>query len=148
MTWFWSRARLVINKKQKYFSSRATNLLKTWFLFLIYKKGQKEDKNEFVTKSVGIIVTIILYFKNISLIASKTFATQCFFTDHLNQETLNKTTCRTLSRNLRQLWQNSMKSFRTVMIIFWGFQDFLVYVAKHFFCRFRILLTWLFSNVL
>ena len=85
---------------------------------MICKKGQKEDKNEFVTKSVGIIVTIILYFEIISLIASKTFATQCFFTDHLNQETLNKTTCRKLSRNLRQLWQNLMKSFRTVVIIF------------------------------
>ena len=137
MTWFWSRARLVINKKQKYFSLLATNLLKTWFLFLICKKGQKEDKNEFVTKSVGIIVMIILYFKNISLIASKTFATQCFFTDHWNQETLNKTTCRTLSRNLRQLWQNLMKSFRTVVIIFWGFQDFPIYVAKHFFVAFK-----------
>ena len=137
MTWFWSRARLVTNKKQKYFSLLAINLLKTWFLFLICKKGQKEDRNEFVTKSVGIIVTIILYFKNISLIASKTFATQCFFTDHLNQETLNKATCRTLSRNLRQLWQNLMKSFRTVVIIFWGFQDFPIYVAKHFFVAFK-----------
>ena len=35
------------------------SLLKTWFLFLDWKKGQKEDKSEFVTKFVGIIVTII-----------------------------------------------------------------------------------------
>ena len=28
-------------------------------LFLVCKEGQKEDKSEFVTKSVGIIVTII-----------------------------------------------------------------------------------------
>ena len=34
--------------------------------------------------------------------ASKIFATQCFFTDHLNQKTKNKTTCRTPSANLRK----------------------------------------------
>ena len=38
---------------------QTTNLQKTWFLFLVCKKGQKEDKNEFATKSVEIIVTII-----------------------------------------------------------------------------------------
>ena len=37
---------------------QTTNLLKTWFLFLIFKKGQKEDKSGFVIKSGGIIVTI------------------------------------------------------------------------------------------
>ena len=34
-------------------------MLKTWFLFLVSKEGQKEDKNEFVTKSVEIIVANI-----------------------------------------------------------------------------------------
>ena len=38
---------------------QTTNLLKTRFLFLICKKGEKEDKSKFVTKFVGIIVTII-----------------------------------------------------------------------------------------
>ena len=42
------------------------NLLKTWFLFLVCRKGQKEDKSEFLTKSVGIIVTIIFMQKCIS----------------------------------------------------------------------------------
>ena len=41
--------------------------------------------------------------KNISQIASKTFAKHCFLTDHLNQKILNKTTCRTHSANSRQL---------------------------------------------
>ena len=36
-----------------------TMLLKTWFLFLVCKKEQKEDKSEFVTKFVGIIVAIL-----------------------------------------------------------------------------------------
>ena len=44
-------------------------MLKTWFLSLVCKEGQKDDKSEFVTKSIGIIVTII-----ISQIARKTFA--------------------------------------------------------------------------
>ena len=63
------------------------------------------DKSKFETKSVGIIDTII--FINVSFsnqIASKTFATQFFFTDYLNHETVNKTTCRTLSANPHQLW--------------------------------------------
>ena len=38
---------------------QTTNLLKTRFLFLVGKEGQKEDKSKFVTKSVGIIVMII-----------------------------------------------------------------------------------------
>ena len=42
--------------------------------------------------------------KNISEIAIKTFATECFFTDHLNHKTVNKTTCRKSSVNPRQLW--------------------------------------------
>ena len=62
-------------------------------------------KSKFETKSVGIIDTIIFIYVSFSnQIASKTFATQCFFTDYLNHETVNKTTCRTLSANPRQLW--------------------------------------------
>ena len=41
---------------------------------------------------------------NFSQIASKTFATQCFLTDHLNHKTVSKTTFRTPSGNLQQLW--------------------------------------------
>ena len=36
-----------------------TNFLKIWFLFFLSKKGQKYNKMECVTKSVGIIITII-----------------------------------------------------------------------------------------
>ena len=73
---------------------QSANLLKTWFLFLICKKGQKEDKSEFVTKSVGIVVTIIF---------SKTFATRWFFTDPLNHKTVNKIKCKASLANRRQL---------------------------------------------
>ena len=89
-----------------------------WFV-----RKNKEDKSEFVTKSVGIIVRLFSS-KNFSQIPSKTFATQCFFTDHLNHKTVNKTTCRTSPANPCQLW--------TGVIIFWGFQDFLIYLAMYF----------------
>ena len=39
----------------------------------------------------------------ISQTASKTFATQCFYTDHLKHKTANKTSCRTPSENPHQL---------------------------------------------
>ena len=68
-------------------------------------KGLKIDKSKFETKSVGIIDTIsFMYVSFSNQIASKTFATLCFFTDYLNHEIVNKTTCRTLSANPHQLW--------------------------------------------
>ena len=36
-------------------------------------------------------------------IACKSFATQYFFTDHFNQKTVNKATCRAPAANPRQL---------------------------------------------
>ena len=54
---------------------------------------------------------------------------QCFFSDHLNHKTVNKTTCRMPSENPRQLWAHQLRSFGTVAIIFWGFQ---VYLVKYF----------------
>ena len=35
------------------------HLLKSIELGMVFEKGQRRDKSEFVTKSVGIIVTII-----------------------------------------------------------------------------------------
>ena len=57
-------------------------------------------------------------------------STHCFFTDHLNHKIVNKTTCWSHSANRRQLW--TLSNFRTVAIIFGGFQDFLIYLAKYF----------------
>ena len=68
-------------------------------------KGLKIDKSKFETKSVGIIDTIsFMYVSFSNQIASKTFATLCFFTDYLNHKIVNKTTCRTLSANPHELW--------------------------------------------
>ena len=89
--------------KQKYFSIRDHHLAENLILVFVCKKGQREDKSKFVTKSVGKTVTII-FVQNVSQIAGKTFATECFFTDFLNHKTVNKTTCSTPSANSRQLW--------------------------------------------
>ena len=56
--WLGSRARLALNQKQKYFSLPDHQLAENFILILI-SKWQKEDKREFVTKLVGIIVTTI-----------------------------------------------------------------------------------------
>ena len=65
------------------------------------------DKNELVIKSERIIVTTIF----ICQIAGKTFATQCFFTDHLNYKILNKTTCNTNQQILTNYMQISLRVF-------------------------------------
>ena len=70
-------------------------------MFLVCKKGQKEDKNVFVNKSAGIIDTIIFMWRYLQ-ITEKAVATQCFFTDNLNQKSVNKTT----SANPCQLWEH------------------------------------------
>ena len=59
-----------IRYKQKTNISRyqSTNLLKTWLLVLVCKKAQKEDKSEFATKSIGIIVMIIFISKYLELL--------------------------------------------------------------------------------
>ena len=95
--WLWNRAQLAINKKQLFLVTSSPTCWKRDSCFWISQKGQKEEKREFGTKPAGITVTIIFQ------IACKTFATQCYFTDHLNHETVNKTACRTSSVDPRQI---------------------------------------------
>ena len=45
----------------------------------------------------------------------KSFAIQCFFSDHFNHKIVNKTTCRKPSANSRQLWTLMLKSFRNIL---------------------------------
>ena len=58
--WLWSRAWLAVSKEQIYFllpdHQLAKNLI---FIFGFLERTKKMDKSEFVTKSVGVIVTII-----------------------------------------------------------------------------------------
>ena len=77
-------------------------------------KGQKRDKNEFVTKFVRIIF-IKKYFLN----PCKIFPTHCFFTDHLKSKTLNKK--QLVERPQQILASYVNKSSLTAMIIFKGF---------------------------
>ena len=58
-------------------------------------------------------------FKNVSKIPCKIFDTQCFFTDHLEHKTVNKTTCRTPLANPRQFICTLVEElWRAAMIIF------------------------------
>ena len=50
--------RIAINEKQKYFSLPDHQLAEN-LLFLDCKKGQKENKSKFVTKSVEVTAEII-----------------------------------------------------------------------------------------
>ena len=97
-------------------------------LVLISPREQKRDKSKIATKFVGIIVSC----KSLSQILCKIFSTQCFFTDHSKYKMVNKTTCRTTPANPHQLCANWLKSFLIAMIIFWGFQDLLIYLGKYF----------------
>ena len=65
-------------------------------------KGQNRDISEFITKFVEIKFMIVSY-KNLSQIPYKTFATQCFFTDHLKHKLVDKPTCRMPSPHRHRL---------------------------------------------
>ena len=60
------------------------------------------------------------------------FSSQLFFTDHLKYKTINKTTDRVPSENLRRLQPEQLDSFPIIMIIILNFQDFFIYLAKYF----------------
>ena len=55
-----------------------------------------------------------------------------FFHWSLESQNCKKTTCRTPSANPRQPWTQLLKSFWIVPIVFWGFQEFLIYLTKYF----------------
>ena len=63
------------------------------------------DKNELAIKSERITTILICQ------IAGKTLARQCFFTDHLNYKTLNKTTCNANQQILTNYVQISLRVF-------------------------------------
>ena len=108
-------------QKTNIFRYQTSHFLKIRFFFLVHKKEWKRGKIQFVTKFIGINVTIV------PQIASKIFATQCSFTDPLKDKFVNKTTCRIPSTNYPQL-----ESFSTVIFVFLGFQSFLIYLVKYF----------------
>ena len=153
--WFWSRARLTqprppglrltINKKNRnIYRYQTTNLLKTWFLFLVCKKGQKEDKRGFVTKYTGMILPLFLY-KNISQIARKPFATQCFFTDHLNHKTVKKPVERP-QHILADYGHISWKAFELLRLFFEALRSSW-FIWQSIINHFEILLTRFLNNV-
>ena len=69
---------------------------KKFFFFASYfwliRKDKKRFKSQFVTYFIRVKVTII-FIQNVSLIASKIFATQCSFTDHLKHKIVKLAQC-------------------------------------------------------
>ena len=124
--YLWRRPLLATSKKQNHFSlpehRLAENLI---FVFGFYERTRKRWKG-YCNQTCRNYSYDYFHLKN------KIFATQGFFDDHLKHKTLNKTTCTTPSADPSQLCEHSLKCFPTAMIIFWGFQDFLIYLTKYF----------------
>ena len=82
-----SRMRLAITENRNISRHQTTNLLKIWFLVLVSTKRKERNKSEYVTKFVGILITLV--FKHLSQIPCKIFATQRLFF-HWSLETQNR----------------------------------------------------------
>ena len=121
--WLWSRAWVALNKNQIFFVTKITSLMKNWFLLLVFREGKQRGKLEFETKFVRIINIITFVLKSLKLLV-KLLLHIVFFTDHLKLKTVNETTY--------QLQAHYLENFPTVMIIFGGFQDLLIYLLKYF----------------
>ena len=63
--------------KQKCIFYQIINLLKNWFLLLVFTKGKQRDKRKFITKYVGIKTTINYIYSHIEL--SLKFPEKCFY---------------------------------------------------------------------
>ena len=130
--YLWSRAQLAVNKKQNYFSlpdHRPTeNLI---LVFGFYERTRKVWKCtcSWICKNYSYDY---FHTKISQKILCKIFAIRSFFIDYLKHKIVNKTVCRTSSANLRQLCVHLLKRCPTAMIIFRGFQDFLIYLVKYF----------------
>ena len=88
-------------QKQKLCSLPGHQLHKNIVIVFGSYKRRKKDKSKFVTTFIRNDVKLSLY-TNIPQLAGKIFATQCSFIHHLKQN-CNKTSCKVLSANLRQL---------------------------------------------
>ena len=77
--------------------------------FCFVRKDEKRVTANFYLNLQKLYLRLFSY-KIISQITIKTFATQCFFVDHLNHKIVNKATCRTHSANPRQTWSHEKLS--------------------------------------
>ena len=132
LAWLWSRAQLAINKKQKYFLLPDHQLAEKLILIFGLQKRTKQGKSKLVTKSVGIIVMIILFLKLLvkpwlhSVFSLIIWITKLQIKQPVKRPqqilTANSPIMGTLSEKLFNCCDN-----------FWGFQDLLIYLVKYFF---------------
>ena len=85
-------------------------LAENMILVSCFQDRKKRDESEFAT-SLQELQLQLFSCKNISQIVSKTFTTQCFFTDHLNYKILNKATCGTPSANPCQICADQLNCY-------------------------------------
>ena len=99
-------------KTEKFLVTRPPTCWKFHLFFDFYERTKKEWKQIYRNYSDGYI--------------------HVFFIDHSRHKTVNETTCRTPSANACQLCSYELKSFPTAMTIFWGYQNFLIFLTKYF----------------
>ena len=75
------------------------------------KKGQREGKSEFATKSRNYSYNYFHVKISLKLLVKPLLYRQCFLTDHLNHKNVNKTTCRTPIGKLVQKLSNCCDYF-------------------------------------
>ena len=140
MVCLWSIVQLFVKEKQKYFSLLYRQLTES--LTLVYGFDESTARrckslcnwtcrNQVTCISIYHISYISIYL-NISQVFRKVLVTYCFFSDKLEHKCVNKINFRTSSANICQLCGYYLENCLTGMIIIWGFQDFLIYLAKCF----------------
>ena len=124
LTYFWSRARLAINKNTNISRYQTTNLLKIWFLFFVSMIVQNRNKSDLWLRLLRLFSC-----KNVVKFLVKSLLHSVF--SQITENTKPRQLCTQILANPRQLRVHWFKSFLTASIIFGDFQNFLIYMAKY-----------------
>ena len=130
MACLWSTARLSKQKTKIFLITRSPTYRKpdSCFRFVSTKRAWKQICN-LICKNYNYGY----FHAKISLkVLVKSLLRSDFFTNCLNPKFVNKKTGRMLTANPHQPLVHYLKSFRTVAIVFWVFQDFPIYLSKCF----------------
>ena len=130
--YLWSWARTKSKTKQNYFSLTDHQLAENPILVFGFHERTKK-RWIWICNKICRTYSYDHFHEKICLkVVVNSFLHSVFFTDHLKHRILNQATCRAPSANPPQVWTHQLKSSPTAMIIFWGFQNFLIYLAKYF----------------
>ena len=85
------------------------------FFVVVFTKGKQKNKRKVVTEFENIIFTIT-FIKNVSLITTKIFATECFFTDYLKHKKQIKQLAEYLQKILGSCKHISWRAFQLLQL--------------------------------